>query len=519
MVQTRKQKEGKQKASEGPKRPRRKPNNGGSASQEMRTGWVGPVPTSKTLAPQIPPEEIRKDDAAYLHSFLAPANAARGPKRSEDPTIIGSMTFTGTVNVGATATPTVTWPTTGTSNVSGTDGAIALFCGPTWFTNKTTTSLMSPGFSYSPVASLAANVEVTLSDGKRATPFKDAASGAEHAYRESFPGQITDGGSGVYEPSNDGATALPWRILASRSTLTVTEPAFSAKGFVHCGDLGTIFHNDGAGRRTTDYITTGPQAGETIVSKVESELDELLGKGLSNGNFSRRIRAVGPFDEGASYEAVFLPTNGRILDYANYLPTLCFGGGPNNVSDALVNCPYTVFILTGLSPEATVVLTSEITFEMPVTLKGPLGIMAANARFAHNWLPEWERLANLSPGGAVHEAMGMYHRSAYGKVGGAVASGYLQGARANTNVARTQALNVAPTIRDHMAKSSRVTGGLRTAAKWAQVAWDAVGGAKTAKRLFGRITEVPRASTFLPEMVTVGSVADEAGTLLPLALL
>lgn len=363
-----------------------------------------------------------EQEAAYLYGFVDPTMAARGPMRSEVPTVIATLCSSTTMTLRApSATPTSFSGTAPTGNyeLSGTAGGATgdmnIACGPTVFTDKRTGTTFSgffPGYVFDPTLVL---TSATFGGGAAKVAPKPFGT-----YTAQYPALPTsDLLQDTFNPNFDGRTTQAYRILGCRATMTVNSSLLESYGQVYVSDNNSYLPDKPALNPTllsTGYVSDFPDIG----------VGELYQLPVLNGSNSSRAVNAGAFKYGKTYETSFVPANDAVLDFKEGFPTQCrcttnsFG---TMLGQPLVAGPYCMFHLVGVPADTVITINTVVAFELPVRLNSSIGWLMASSRIAMNYAVDWSVLARVPTGGDPGTQVLAYITDPSGKLGFGMASG------------------------------------------------------------------------------------------------
>lgn len=373
-------------------------------------------------------------EAEYLYSFLDPHHPARGPMKSEHPTILATMQSSSTLVLTDGVTTATGWPEApiGTAQME-TGGKIAIVCGPTFFANKAASgTTLAPGYTCSTSKAL---------DGLSYSNASYTPIAPIGTYAVEWPESISVGTvhatSGIYEPERDGMTQQAFRIVGLRATITCNSNVLATTGQVFAGDNGSYYPDLPAPMYQMSHLDSGGRIQE--VATLEDQ--DLFEGSLENGVTTSRTMNCGAMTYGNTYEAVFVPTNDNILRYRTHFPTFVKPGSAaanddqTMVGSPLLNGPYVLFYLSGVAPDTAITVSTVVSFELPIRLKSSLGILLAQARLSKNYVVDWSQLSSATTAGAPGTGV-LTGISSSGKLtqGMAVAMGRLPQARTREQV-------------------------------------------------------------------------------------
>jgi len=372
-----------------------------SSSQPTRGGIA--KPTSSITKRQM--------DDAYLAGFLDPCSASRGPGMADDPTIVS--TFSSTQNIvltnssGAIDAP---WPAS-TTLTCDPNGNVAVLVGPVAFASKVDGTVeIRSGYTCPSNRRLTDYSFPTLPPVGQMNGSKPLG-----RYRQSAPGTFQIFSSPDWNPARDGIYSMAFRILGIKATLTVVENAFTATGEVFAGDTASYYPDPPVFK----YSLSGATPQETTSVSYSDNADMFArAAGFDDGRSSQRIVPVGAFETGRTFEAVYLPTSPTISTFRSMFPiqsTGSTGTSGTSIGQAMLDGPFVVFILTGTSSKSSAtaattnfVLNSEVAMEWIVKYDNPFALLMGEARYMPSWIPDFSRLAGLSPGGRIGHVAAAY---------------------------------------------------------------------------------------------------------------
>ena len=395
--------------------------------------------TEKALAAQVTQRKREimhgEQESAYLYGFLDPSVAARGPMRSEHPTIVANLSSTTTISLKAPTTEPTQYTHTaaqdGTTEyaLTGTAGAatgdILIVAGPIAFADKLVGSAnnavdLYPGC----VCTTATELDTAAFSINEFYKSGETATQPIGAYTCEFPGAVTMGTSGAFEVKKDGATEQAYRVLGVRATLTVNSSLLESYGQVYVSDNGTYWPDEAAENLVmANPITSGTEI--TNLPIIDSE--GIYAKPFGHGQHTNRTINAGAFTYGSRYEGSFIPTNNIITKYRNRFPTHCRpeAGSTDgtDVGQPFLNGPFVLFALSGIPADSVVTLSTAVAFELPVRLDSPIGFLIASARLAMNYTVDWSLLACVPTGGTPGTQVMAAVTQPFGKLGFGMATG------------------------------------------------------------------------------------------------
>lgn len=362
------------------------------------------------------------EEASYLYGFVDPANASRGPMRSEHPTVIGTLTSSSTISIGASAALPVpytfltdpTYTLTGTVGVD--TGDINIACGTCMFADKNTTpgatgSTLVPAFAFPPNRPLTARTIGTITPGVSALmPIG--------SYTADWPGSWSNGIANEFEKI-DGTVDNAYRMLGCRSTVSVNSSLLTSYGQVYVSDNGSYYPDTPADNY---YLTTGEIVDEPIIEDVD-----LYATTFGHGEKTNRTVNAGPFKYGATYEAAFVPTNDSITRYRQRFPSHVTATSSvlrSHLGQPFLNGPFTIYSFVGIPRDSVITINTTVSFEIPVRLRSQVGWLMANARLSSNYMVDWSLLAKVPTGGKPGTALLAMVSDPVGQIGMGVATGH-----------------------------------------------------------------------------------------------
>jgi hypothetical protein len=423
--------------------------------------------------------EHGEEEAAFLYGFLDPTRAARGPMKSEHPTVIVTLSSSTTLTFETAIAEPTSWvegAPTGTARLEGTPGAntgdMTIACGPVSFIDKSGPSgtvngaQLFPGFVMSGTTPLKSNAfpasGIAGDDGTTPTaPFG--------TFVASFPGNLGAGdpGESSFKPLTDSFSDQEYRIVGIRSVMTVNSSLLDSYGQVYISDTGSYY----PGKPEDNYKLQNTSPAEITQELIIGE-STLYNLPFSNGMNTNRTVSAGAFKYGETYEGGFVPCQDTILDYRNRIPTHCralTAGTGSRLGQPFLNGPFTVFSLVGIPAATVVTVSTVVALELPVQVKSMIGCFIASARIAMNYAVDWSLLARIPTGGEPGGQVLASVTSPYGKLGFGIASG------AFTPPAYERPVNIgvtAPSSTDLVTSATRINSGdvqqdLQTAASGA----------------------------------------------------
>jgi len=368
-------------------------------------------------------------EAAYLYGFVDPDFADRGPSSSEFPTILATFKSHSPISIVPYTADTAAWPTT-TSYMADSNNALAFVICPciVYSSIPSTNGEFVPGYCYSPSLDAVNNFNLFHSGGT-------GASGAGPPvplmpFSSPFPTAQLAFGS---DPEL-GSVSSSYRLVGLRATLTISQSAIYAQGVVMGGDSNDVFEDNQIQYLSLDSSTNATPGFNVIEFSEATEFNFTNPPPGNFGNFAnfQRVKELGAVTNGAIFEACYLPTNDRALDYNVNLPVhrVTNLGLPNDcVYGDLVNYPAVLFSLQNISTTTiapmSISLDVSATYEIPVYAGSPLAFLVNQARFMPRFLVDWTLLQTLPSAGTLASILTDWVAGPYGSTGLNVALGKL----------------------------------------------------------------------------------------------
>lgn len=281
-----------------------------------------------------------------------------------------------------------------TGTVGAATGDVVLAAGPTYFADKRVGfagQTLASGFAVSPTRPLSqAAVDLGLAGQTSIQPIG--------VYTSAYPGVIDVDPADLSNPVVDGVSSQSHRVIGLRATLTVNGNVLNSIGMVYASDNGSYYPDTPAYNYDQNPVTGG------VSNRFIFEDEDIYDVGLGNGSVTNRSVVAGPFSYAAMYEASYMPTNDNILSYKNRFPTCVratLSANETTTASMLMDGPYVLFHLIGVSSGTSVTLTVQTAYELPIRL-GPasgIGFLIAEARLCRKYFVDWDMLSPIPVGG------------------------------------------------------------------------------------------------------------------------
>lgn len=329
---------------------------------------------------------------SFLAGFVNPEVATRGPGMLDRPTIVVNFRCRAEINL----RPHVVGPyyPASVDHTVDASGGIALVVAPHVVTDTAFTGTnIESGFTYN-------------NDGRPLS--------AAHMYNPSVAGLANTVPLGQFDCpfpggwTNDGLQAtmsMPFRTVGLRATLTVTTNPLHVQGSIVCGDNGDLFaqlETETVAQSNSDIVTDSLAVGR----------NPLVGQAFGTGFSYARLNQAGPLLPGATYEAAWLPSTDRALEYQHsvnlHRVPAVVDNDQQNAADELVEGPALIFLLRGMqvTPVISFTATLNITWAVEIGIQrgSALAFLYNSARFAPRYVVDWSELVCTTTGGPVGAA-------------------------------------------------------------------------------------------------------------------
>lgn len=339
-------------------------------------------------------DELDRAQAMYLHSFVDPHHAARGPGNSQYPTAL--------VNLHASSLITVSPANTATLSRTGTthrptlrmndEGAIMFICGMGGWISSNAADGDEIGFT--PIVGIDPDLTWTqgLLGSATVVPIGEANASHLGEWDIDYPDgcAIAD----ISSPSDGARLGVQSRVVGLKAELETTTKLLDNQGFVYSGDLSLLY----GGHDSGGVVTSAGHVNELAYNERASWLTRTRG----DVSLNNRLCTGGPLLMGKIYEATFLPQNDHIEDYIHKV----FGCPLDSSSSAYNHCVYSpqvAFVLRGMDPTATYSFRIGVTLalEFPVVKNSAVGILYREARYSNRYLANWAVFSRMRSGGAL----------------------------------------------------------------------------------------------------------------------
>lgn len=338
--------------------------------------------------------EIQRAEAMYLHSFVDPHCAARGPAVDECPTALVTLHTTSLVSVDVpTAGATVPNGTNPTAINMNSSGAIMFLCG----FNAFAPAAAAAGTAVNLRSTYAIDPDLPWNNAMHhdnPTPAGETVGALFGEWDIAYPG----GTSITYtDPQQGYNLELPHRVVGLKAEIESTTSVLDNQGYIYAGDFSHVFsivHSD-------VLIAHGATSTYTQESRQTLEMQSNMAANRGEVAMNNRLCTAGPIMLGKTYEATFLPQNDAVTEFrSQHFESECqYTGSP--MYNACLNEPQVCFVLRGLDTTKVYSFRLAVTLalEVPVTKAGPIGILYSEARHSNRYLVNWIVMTQFRPGG------------------------------------------------------------------------------------------------------------------------
>lgn len=343
-------------------------------------------------------DEAKLEEALYLHSFVDPHYAARGPGTGCHPTALLNFHYSELVTIGVPTTSTTAWDSSfGTvrtnSGTMNSNGDVMICMTPIACAAQTaltdTPATLYPGFICDPDLAMSVNIQGSADP----RPIGETDFGLLEGFDLNYPGALEMQAADVLS----GMSAeVPFRFVGLKGEIESTTALLDNQGYIYGGDFETYIID-----HRQDFLMYGTGNAEVASVEADEHNDQEIRGSVSRNN---RLCTCGPVLLGNKYEATYLPMGDHILPFRSHFPGCELGiTGPVNAKflTFAASQPMLTFLIKGM--DTTKPYSFRVgcnwAIEVPVTKRSAVGILYAEAKLARRFVPDWTTFSSIHPGG------------------------------------------------------------------------------------------------------------------------